>query len=88
MLEEDTPSYSVIDMDEEIPETYNVEFTSQLLVRDGFYNGEKVNVVCDKDGWHRRYGISEEVKVQLPSGEEKVIPVSEFKIPLHLAKSE
>lgn len=89
--DEFTPSLA--DMDLDIPElTYTVSFSSQLLVEEGFWNGQpaKVKRTC------RGYGNSpedmglemDELDVVLPNGELKRIKCKDFIIPMHLQKEE
>lgn len=84
---------TLANMDEEVTElTYTVSFSSQLLVEEGFFDGQPVKVkrTC------RGYGNSpedmglkmDELDVVLPNGELKRIKCSDFIIPMHLQKEE
>jgi hypothetical protein len=85
MSEDEAQELQLADLDEEIGDHYNVTYGSQLLVKEGFYQGSLVTVVkeyhmyIDIDKWQT-------IDVRLQNGEVVNISCTEFHIPLHLAK--
>lgn len=80
---------SIVSSAETIEPFYTVTYSSQLIVDEGFYKGNKVKVV-------ERYGLRYErdqdwhaVKIEHEDGTQEVIQMVDFKIPLHItAKAE
>lgn len=54
--EEDNTQYSIIDnLDDEIDDTYKMEYNSQIIHKTGLYNGDTVEIVktrFDNEGMH------------------------------------
>lgn len=80
LLTEEAPTYEIVDLDLEIPETYTVEFNSQLLAKEGFYEGQPCWVTVVEGGM-----LAKRITVRFEDGSAKLINVNEFQIPLSLA---
>jgi len=82
IIDKEENEVGVLDPEIEIDDFYYVCYSSQLLVNEGYVEGRHCEVV-DKF----KYGyISKQVKVVFDDGEERIVPVNLFKIPLHLRK--
>lgn len=79
----------VCDLNKEIAEYYQVDYGSQLLTKEGFYQGRHAQVVQTWDGykdinsWRK---IRIEYKNEHGNTLEEIIDLSEFDIPLNLMK--
>jgi hypothetical protein len=81
------PRYSAIDLvdlDMDIQETYNVDYSSELLTKHGYVDSKPVKVVDLLIG-SSNYGISHSIKVQYKDGVEEIIAVNRLRIPIHLS---
>lgn len=76
---------NLLDLNEEIAETYTVRWSNDLLVKHGTYQGKPVT--HDQQGWYETCAKDIFVKID-ETGERISIPCSEFKMPLHLAPRE
>jgi hypothetical protein len=77
----------VINPEETIAVMYHVEFTSELLAKNGFYKDQPVEVSWASDEERRRarsYDPNwwQKVRVKLPDGSTPMIPIQEFLIPI------
>lgn len=81
LCRESTPddSLDIIDMDEEVGETYTVNYGSQLLVSDGLYNDKPAKVIKTFDGYDQ-IDAWRSVVVKTEQGEQ-TINMDEFHIP-------
>lgn len=84
---------TLADMDEDIAQlTYTVSFSSQLLVDEGFFDGQPVKVKRKCHGYGNSpddMGLKmDELDVTMPNGELKRIKCNDFIIPMHLKKEE
>lgn len=78
----DIENFSIIDMNEEIGKFYAVDYTQQLLDKEGFYNGKRATYAGsgEPSNW-----LSEKIKVIIEGEDDaKFIPVSEFKIKINV----
>jgi len=88
LTEEAEPEYPLApegDLEEEIPAMRNVHYSDQLLKhldKKGFHNGERVTPIkpARLDKYVDKHYI---VRVDA-TGEEKTIPVAEYKFPIHV----
>lgn len=83
MAQEEKRKPSFVSLDHEIEAFYTVAYGSQIIDRRGFYNGEACDIT---EVWGTFADIKkwQDVRVKFASGEEKIIPTSEFKIPIRL----
>lgn len=84
---------TLANMDEEISElTYTVSFSGQLLVDEGFFDGQLAKVKRKCHGYGNSpedMGLKmDELDVVMPNGELKRIKCRDFIIPMHLKKEE
>lgn len=82
------PSFSVCNLDEEIGEFYTVAYGSQLLTKEGYYNGFKATVQKEYDSMAdiKKWSVIEILYNDGQSTIFKEIPLSEFKIPFNVVK--
>lgn len=74
----------LVESDMEVGPFYTVQFGSQLLTKEGFYNGKPVTVVRTWEGYSgREMDMWRTVRVN-DGDNEFNIPVNEFNIPIHL----
>lgn len=78
LRDEDEPEFELIA--KEIPDYYDVKFSGQLLVNEGSVDVRK----CKITNTFREDYVSQKVEVEFEDGERKVVPVDEFKIPIHI----
>lgn len=74
--------FDLLDPEEEIGETFTVEYNDQLLTNKGVYKGKPVTVIkrfTEIDLW-------EKVIIQDDAGKSKIIDLKDFKIPFNMAK--
>ena len=77
------PSYDLIDMDEEVGETYRVAYGSQLLTKQGIVDDQPVTVV---QTFHSYNEIDKwrSVVIQTHDGQQKTVSTDDFHIPYPL----
>lgn len=83
MSEEDKLTVTICDINEDIGDTYKIEFNGQILNSDRVsLNNEKVEIaeVIDK----HPYGIDTELKVKLSNGEVKHVDIKDLDFGFHL----
>ncbi|MGZ3922003.1 MAG: hypothetical protein ACXVC7_17005 [Bacteroidia bacterium] len=81
IIEQEEPNFNIIDENEEIEDTYSLDFGGQILIKSGFYDDlpcKVVKMVEDK------YHLYEQIEVKFEDGSNKVIATNNFKIPLSL----
>lgn len=71
----------LLDLNEEVEEFYSVSFYEQLLTKEGQYGGQACTVVGAEPSY-----LKEKLTVKFRDNSIAEIPVSEFKIPLHIKK--
>jgi hypothetical protein len=80
---------SLLDLNKEFPETYRVAYGSQIIDKEGLYQGEPCTVTKTWDGWGKadmdRWG---EVQIRLASGEEKVISTDDYLMPVRVRNTD
>lgn len=81
LQEEETPTFSLMDSDEDIEETYTVEFTGQLLTSEGFVGGKPCKIV---DNFKKDY-VARKAIVEFEDGTTQTINIKDFHIPLALS---
>lgn len=82
---DDHTSPTLIDPNEEVNEFYTVSYGSQLLTKDGFYQGRPVKVA---ETFERDISLWKVIDIKEENGEIHRIPVKEFKIPLGLGAAD
>jgi len=87
LTESNDPEPTLADLDEELGETYTVNWASELLVSEAFYEGEKVKIF---PVYHTDYSQPSAtwklVDVEFPNGEVLKVSVENLRIPYHLRK--
>lgn len=72
----------LLDLDEEIGETYTVKWANEVLVKHGTYNGQAVTHT--HQGWYEI--LKKDIFVVIDETGEKIsIPCADYQIPLHLS---
>ncbi len=84
MIEKEEHQFKIIDMEEEIEEFYSVQFTPQLLTKEGLYSEVPCKYI--KEITEEGSYVSTQVLVEFEDGTQKIIDIQDFKIPLHLTK--
>lgn len=87
LTESNDPEPTIVDLDEELGETYTVNWASELLVSEAFYEGEKVKIF---PVYHTDYSQPSAtwklIDVEFPNGEVLKVSVENLRIPYHLRK--
>lgn len=81
------PDPTLADLDQDLGETYTVNWASELLVSEAFYEGEKVKIF--PAGWtdySQPSATWKLVDVEFPNGEVLKVSVENLHIPYHLRK--
>ena len=89
ILETHDPEPTIVDLEEDLGETYTVSWASELLVDEAFYEGQKVKIVGSRRSDYSR--PSEEWKlidVEFPNGDVFKASVENLHIPYHIIKEE
>jgi hypothetical protein len=83
IMEVEKSHHTILPLDTEIDDLYNVDYTNQLLVHEGFVDG----LPCKVQRSNVRYHYPEtKVTVEFEDGTIREVPISEFKIPIHIVK--
>lgn len=81
LCEEDEPKYEILDTSLNIDDFYSVDFSSQLLVKEGYVN----ECICKVTNTFSENYLSQQIEVKFLSDEEvKIVNVNEFKIPINV----
>lgn len=84
IMEQDDPTFKLMDIDKEIEETYSISFTNRLLGYEGFVDGRPCKVVREK----KEEYISQKVTVKFEDGTEKRVNIKDFMIPIAIVKED
>lgn len=87
VAEEDTPPLA--NMDEELGESYKINFNSQLFDYHNdipLFNGQQVKII-EEEKKKENHGIDQNVKIKLADGTEKWVSVRELDFPFNIEKS-
>lgn len=83
LIEMIKPSYDLINMDEEVGETYRVAYGSQLLTKQGIVDDQPVTVVQTFDSYNE-IDKWRSVVIQTHDGQQKTVSTDDFHIPFPL----
>lgn len=76
--EEDELDISICDIDDEIGDSYKINFNNEILsCNKPTLNGEDVTIL-ERIRYKNDYGIDQELKIRLKNGEEKVVNIKEL----------
>lgn len=79
--------FNLIDPDEEIGDTFTVNYGCQIVIKDGLYEGRQVKVTQTFDGYSKeQMKLWKTIVVQEADGTHRTISVDDFHIPFKLAK--
>lgn len=89
LTESNDPEPTLVDLDEDLGETYTVNWATELLVSEALYDGEKVKIfpVYNTD-YSKPSATWKLVDVEFPNGEVLKVSVENLHIPYHLKKEE
>lgn len=89
LTESNDPKPTLVDLDEELGETYTVNWASELLVSEAFYEGEKVKIFpTSHTDYSKPSATWKLVDVEFQNGEVLKVSVENLHIPYHLRKEE
>lgn len=83
----DSDRISILDLDEDIEDTFFVHYSSQVQAKEGFYQNKPVKVKGKCWGYNTDpiKGLTmHQIKIEVQDGSEKVIPCEEFKMRINI----
>ncbi|MGV4321254.1 hypothetical protein [Bacillus mojavensis] len=76
---------SICDVNEDIGDSYNIEFNAQILNSDRVkLNNEKVEIL--EKIKHTPYGTDTKIRIKLPDGKEKNVDVGDLRFGFHVTR--
>lgn len=79
--DQESPEVDLLDLDEEIEDTYHVNYASQIIDREGFHEGKSCTVHEIKESARL---ATESLVVKFEDGSKLEVPVKEFKLPIRI----
>ena len=74
-----TPNVSVVDLEQEVEEYFNVEFSMQMIAKKAIYNGVQVDII---ERYH--YGDKcQQTLVKFPNGKKELVTTKGIQIPIY-----
>lgn len=87
LTETNDPDPTLADLDEDLGETYTVNWAGELLVSEGFHGGEKVKIFpVGNTDYSKPSATWKLVDVEFPNGDVLKVNVENLHIPYHLRK--
>lgn len=89
LTESNDPDPTLADLDEDLGETYTVQWASELLVSEALYEGEKVKILPHgHTDYNKPSATWKLVDAEFPNGDVLKVSVENLHIPYHLRKEE
>lgn len=89
LLEVHDPEVDLIDLEEDLGETYTVQWASELLVDEAFFEGQKVKIIGSRRSDYSKPSAEWKlIDVEFPNGDVFKASVENLQIPYHIVKTE